>query len=338
MTTTARPATVAAASTWTVPIGHFSIPLGLTGLGGAWAAASQHLGASELPANLAFGTAALVWAAFTVAYVVRIATAADNSFGAELRHPLAGPLTAYIPVIAILLIAHYRPQLGAATTWLIALAVGALAINIAQLVAHWLTAPLDHSALHPGYFLPITAGPFIAAIGLAAVGAREAAIAVFGLGVCFGLVIGAVIVGRLMLGGPLPGPFVPVLSVLLSPPLTAGVAWFAIQGGRIDAVQEVIAGITVMMLLVQLVLLPDYLRLPFTTQHWAFTFPLAVMGNASIRWAGGLRFDGWQVAAWTVLAISTALILAILAATLRGVARQLQTRAAHRRAPERNDP
>jgi tellurite resistance protein len=77
-----------------------------------------------------------------------------------------------------------------------------------------------------------------------------------------------------------------------------------------------LGGVTLFMLLVQLFFIRDYLRLPFSTQYWVFTFPIAVLGNIGIRYAAGLRFTGWQVAGWAALAVSSALILAIVFATL----------------------
>lgn len=300
-----------------IPVGHFSIPLGLAGLGGAWAVAAEDLGVSSAPAEAAFAVATIVWTVFTLLYVTRTLTSPDTSFTAELRHPLAGPLTAYPPIVAILLAAHYQPWLGAAAAVLVTVAIAALALNIAQLIARWLTQPLDHDALHPGYFLPLTAGPSIAAIGLSSIGMHQVAVAAFGVGIVFWFLFGAVIMGRLMVGGPLPSPFIPVLSVLVSPPLTAGVAWFAIQDGRIDAIQQVLGGVSTILLLVQILLIPRYLRVPFSIQHWAFTFPLAVTGNIVVRWAHATQFPGWQIIAWTALAVTTAAILAILGATIR---------------------
>jgi tellurite resistance protein len=309
-----------------LPIAFFSIPLGLAGLGGVWEAAARHLGVTSAPADLAYAASAVVWATFTGMYVVGAIRQDSGGFRVDLRHPLFGPLTAYIPVIAILLIAHYAPSLGEAALWLICVAVVALAINAAALVAHWLSAPLEQDALHPGYFLPVVAGPFIASIGLAAVGSRSAAIAVFGVGTYFWLLLGAVITSRLFFGTPLPQPFKPVLSILLSPPGTASLAWFMIAEGEIDHLQGAIGGVTLFTLLVQLFFLPDYLRLPFSSQHWVFTFPLAVLGNVGVRWAAGLEFGGWEAVAWVVLTISTASILAILGGSLRDFLRGLVSR------------
>ena len=142
------------------------------------------------------------------------------------------------------------------------------------------------------------------------------------------LLLGAIVTGRLFFGSPLPQPFVPVLSILLSPPATASLAWFAVMGGEIDQLQAAVGGITLFTLVSQLFFLPDYLRLPFSSQHWVFTFPLAVLANIGIRWAAELEFTGWVPVAWTALAVSTAVILAILAGTLRDCSRWLHGRTA----------
>ena len=227
-----------------LPISLFSIPLGLAGLGAAWAAAEQLLGASGVPATVAYAAATTVWVVFTLVYVAGTVRADSGSFRVDLRHPLLGPLTAYIPVIAILLTAHYAEPLGPTAVWLTYTAIAALTINAAALFAHWLTAPLDPDATHPGYFLPVVAGPFIASIGLASIDQSAAAVATFGVGIYFWLLLGAVITSRLFFGSPLPQPFKPVLSILLSPPGTASLAWFAITRGQIDDLQAAIGGVT----------------------------------------------------------------------------------------------
>jgi tellurite resistance protein len=311
------------APSWALPISLFSIPLGLAGLGGGWTAAAQLLGAPAWPASVAFGAATLVFAAFTLTYLARTFSPGTGGFHIDLRHPLLGPLTAYLPVIAILLIAHYAPALGPVAPWLIWLAVLGLALNAAALFAHWLKHPMDSDAMHPGYFLPVTAGAFLAAIGFVSVGRHGEAVAVFGIGVFFWLLLGAVITSRLFFGSELPLPFKPVLSILLSPPGTASVAWFAITHGAVDDLQAALGGVTLFMLLVQLFFVRDYLRLPFSTQYWVFTFPIAVLGNIGVRYAAGLRFPGWQVAGWASLTVSTALILAIVVASLRLGARSI---------------
>jgi tellurite resistance protein len=258
-------------------------------------------------------------------YVLEAVWRNTDRFHIDLRHPLFGPLTAYIPVIVILLAAHYATYWPEVARWVVYVAVAALSVNAAALVAHWLGSPLEQDALHPGYFLPVVAGPFIASIGLAAVHDEFAAVAVFGVGLYFWLLLGAVITGRLLFGTPLPQPFKPVLSILLSPPGTASLAWFVITDGAIDTLQAAIAGVTLFTLLIQLFFLPDYMRLPFSTQHWVFSFPLAVLGNVAIRWTAAGQ-TAWHIAGWGTLVVTSGAILLILVCTLRDLARRVRRR------------
>ncbi|MGW6929419.1 hypothetical protein ACWGE0_05080 [Lentzea sp. NPDC054927] len=76
----------------------------------------------------------LIFAAFTLSYLARTFRPRNGGFHVDLRNPLLGPLTAYLPVIAILLIAHYAKVLGASAPWLIWLAVAGLALNAAALL------------------------------------------------------------------------------------------------------------------------------------------------------------------------------------------------------------
>lgn len=316
---------------WRLSIALFSIPLGLAGLGGTWTAAAGVLDTPAAPAHVAYAAAATLWTVFTVGYVVGTVRHTSTSFRIELRHPLLGPLTAYIPVTAVLLSAHYSPRLEAAGEWVTYIAVLALVVNAAALVAHWLTGSLDENLTHPGYLLPVTAGPFIVSIGLVGTGHERAAIAAFGVGSYFSLVLGALITSRVFFGTPLPTQFKPVLSIIVSPPATAGLAWFAITGGHIDALQVAITGVTLFLLLVQLFLIPDYLTLAFTAQHWVFTFPLAVLGTLAIRWSGELGGDGSRAVAWAALSVTSALFLLIAAGTVRDLVRWGNRRAVRAR-------
>lgn len=113
---------------------------------------------------------------------------------------------------------------------------------------------------------------------------------------------------------------------------TASLAWFAIAQGEVDGLQTALGGVTLFSLLIRLFFIPDSLRLPFSSQHWVFTFPLAMLGNVGIRWAAGAAFDGWETVTWIVLATSTASIQAILCGTLHQAVRGFTYRAVGHRA------
>jgi tellurite resistance protein len=202
--------------------------------------------------------------------------------------------------------------------------VAALGLLVGQLLAHWLMGNLPVQTFHPGYFLPTVAGPFIASIGLGLSGWREAALAAFGVGVVFWLVVGTLIFGRLFTGARLPDPLLPLLSVLVSPPATAGIAWFVLSG-RMDAIGYALLGNLLLMLLVQVLFFAEYRRLRFTTTFWAFTFPVGASVNVLVRWLSNTRRTGWELWSWSLVGTATAALVLIAAATVLDTARRRLT-------------
>jgi tellurite resistance protein len=69
------------------------------------------------------------------------------------------------------------------------------------------------------------------------------------------------------------------------------------------------------MILMQVMLLPEYHKLPFTQMFWVFTFPVATTANYSIRWLATTDLPGREIYAWTILGLATAFTLAIAART-----------------------
>jgi tellurite resistance protein len=298
-----------------VALGRYAIALGLAGLGGAWTAAQVTVGAASAIGLVLVSAAFIVWVWLTVRYLID-GTRNRGTYAADLDSPATGPLAAYIPVVGILITVHFHQPLAGGAPWINAVFALGLAVVSAQLLTRWVSGSFDRTAPHPGYFLPVVAGPFIASIGFSTVGEHGAAIAAFGVGVFFWVVIGSLVFDRLMSGGPLDAASQPSLGVLLAPPGTGGVAWFAANGGHVDSVTEAFGGVLVLMFLLQLMLIPRYRRGGFNLDFWAFSFPLASSASYAVRWASASRFSGWQIVTWTALGLATAGIGALIAASI----------------------
>lgn len=304
-----------------LPLGLFGIPLGLAGLGAAWSAGRAGLGASLWPEEVLFGASGTFWLAFSVIYLQR-GWRRKGAFQADLKHPGGGPFASLIPLVGILLAAHYSEHLPALGKWSLFLFVAALAVVATQLLAHWVTGGVTMQSIHPGYFLPVVAGPFVSSIGFTTVHAPEAATAAFGVGVFFWLVLGTVVTVRLMTGGPLPAPAVPALSAYLAAPATASVAWHVSHPDGAGDLQLALIGVLLMMLLMQVALLGEYRALPFSTLFWVFTFPVATTSNFAIRWFAASTVPGRDIYAWAILTLSTVFVLAIASRTVAGLVRR----------------
>jgi tellurite resistance protein len=325
--TAARPQTKLSASTRPSAAGRaqvlrwFPLALGLGGLGGAWRTAVG-LGGPTWPTVTLTVLCLLAWLTATAAYAANGGWSL-RAFFADLRHPEQGFAVGYLSVIPMLLVAQaaqYTPTFRMFAPVLVAL----WAVSTAALVAHWITTPREHHEIHPGFSLPVVAGPFIASISLQANGWHAPAQGAFAIGAFFWMMFGTLITGRLMTQQPLPDARFPTLVTLMVPPATASNAWFTLSGNRITTVSLGLAAVLAMMTLIQLFILPDYLRQPFTISAWVFSFPLASTANVVGHWAIANPQPAIDVAAWATLTVSTALVALLAVRTGWLVARTLR--------------
>jgi tellurite resistance protein len=283
----------------------FPFVLGLGGLGGAWRTAVG-LGAPAWPAA---GLTILCLGAFLTVTGVYLSRGGGNprAFIADLQHPEQGFAVGYLSVIPMLLVAQAAQYISVFRT--VSLALAALwAVTAAALVAHWITTPRDRHAIHPGFSLPVVAGPFIASISLQANGWHPLAEGLFAIGAFFWLAFGTLITGRLMTEQRLSDARFPTLATLMVPPATASNSWFALNGNRITTLTIGLAAVLAMMALIQVFILPEYVRRPFTISAWVFSFPLASAANTVGHWAIVDPYPVARVLAWSTLAAATATV------------------------------
>ncbi len=136
----------------------------------------------------------------------------------------------------------------------------------------------------------------------------------FGLGIT-SFVLAPIIELRLFVGPSLPPPLLPTIAIDVAPPVVAGSAWFAINGGKVDTLAIILAGLSLVLLLVQLRLIPLYRRAPFGPGSWAFLFPFAAAVTYGVHWlaaehvprgaALGYALAGVLTAGFALLAVRT---------------------------------
>jgi tellurite resistance protein len=120
---------------------------------------------------------------------------------------------------------------------------------------------------------------------------------------------------------------VPTMAILVAPPGVAGIAWFALDGAHAGPVAAMLAGLGVILVLVQLALIPKYARLHFSLGFWSFTFPTAAVVVDAMLWVRITGFGGWQVVTVILLAAVTVLVAAIGIRSLPAVATRAKRRA-----------
>lgn len=229
----------------------------------------------------------------------------------QLRHPAQGPLAALVPIVGMLLGEHLHED---APAWGEVLVIASLAVSAllaGWLLAHWLGGELQLDMLHGGYLLPTVAAGLVGSAAADRVGFPALAWGALAVGIFFWVVIFTLLLGRLAFRPPLPAPLVPTMAIIIAPPAVAGTAWFAITENRPGEIDDALAGLMDPMLLMQVGLLPRYRALPFSLGFWSFTFPSAAVGGYGMQWLAIKRPVAWEAASWAILAVITALIVAI---------------------------
>lgn len=258
----------------------FAISFGLAGLASVWHAAERTLHTSQaIPDSIGI-LAALVWITLLAGYVLQ----GVHTMVADLKHRIFSPFLSLAPITAMLLATELSAHLFTLGKTLVVVSLVVTLLVGGFLTGEWMIADLDHNSAHPGYFLPTVAGGFVASYCAAEVGLRGLAEAAFGVGFLCWSLVGSTILNRLFFHASLPDAFVPTLAIEMAPPSVAGIAYFAISDGRRDFVSHALAGYALLMVLVQIRMLPKFLRLKFGPGFWAFVFSWTATVNYALQW------------------------------------------------------
>ncbi len=289
-----------------IPPNFFSMSTGLAGLAGVW-----RLGAKlyELPALIGNGLywlTSILFAFLVLAFVIKLMVQ-PRQVWADLAHPVQGPFYALLPVSGMLLAQGFLPTAQPAATLLFFSFFGMALLLGGWMTGQWIAGGLDVDVLHPAYIIPTITSGLVAAEGAARFGSPAMGWMSFGVGVLSFLILYPFILYRLF-RSRLPTPLIPTLAILMSPPIVAGNAYFALSNDAADGFAFGLAGGALLMALMQVRFLPIYRRLTFTHGFWAFTFPCAAAATFAIRWLNLLLPENDEALGLGILAGLTLLI------------------------------
>jgi tellurite resistance protein len=295
----------------------FAVAFGLAGLAQAWSTVTRLAGVSGWPGNVLWIVAAVTWLITLAGYLANVA--AQHRWKTELSDPTFGPFTALIPIVPMLLGVRLAEQARGAGEVVFGCGAVLTVLVGAWITGDWITVDGDIRRWHPGYFLPTAAGGLLAAGGSAALGFTTLSHVLFGLGIGSFVVLVSIISQRLFVVPSLPPPLLPTIAIEVAPPVVAGTAWFAINGGRVDLPAAVLAGLSVLMLLVQVRLIPLYRRAPFGPGFWAFSFPFAAAVTYGVHWLAAEHVRGGAALGYALVGVLTAGFALLAARTVTGL-------------------
>jgi tellurite resistance protein len=297
--------------TWlAIPPNFYAIAFGLVGLARVWRLAGGLYGLSAAIGNALFLVAVLVFLLLFASLVIKLVLAPKTVL-ADLADAAIGPMSSLLPITGMLLAVGLEPYAFDAARVLFLVFFVATVLLGGWYTGQWIVADLDASNFGPAYYLPTVAGGILGADSAASFSLTGLAWLSFGIGMISWLMLGPIILNRLYFRPGLPAALTPTLAIIIVPSVIAGNAYFVLTGGRIDPLAYVLAGYVVLMALVQLRLLPLYLKLKFSPGLWAFAFSYAAAAAYALRWIHLAQFAGVPMLAYVVLAAITLFIGAI---------------------------
>ncbi|MGN8050202.1 transporter [Curtobacterium sp. 22159] len=290
-----------------IPLNTLAVPFGLAGFAETWSTAAPALRLHPAVPQVFWAVAAVAFVWMLVAHALRGVRAHERLVD-QLRHPAQGPVAALVPAAGMLLGLDLHRFVPVAGTLLVAVGVTVAAFFAAWLLSTWFEGRLALESVHGGYLLPTVAAAFVASATTHEVGLAWLSWPAFGVGVFFWVVMTGLLLIRLSFRPALPGPLVPSMAILVAPPSVAGFALFLLTDHRVTLFAQAIAGLGALLFLVQLALLPRYVRLRFTLGFWSFVFPAAAVASVAIEWLRVLDVPF----AWAPTAVLLALLCVLV--------------------------
>lgn len=294
-----------------VPVVTFAAVMGLVGLGLAWRPMAP-LGPFVCLGLATIG--AIVFVTLATRYVWR-AISVPSHLATEIASPAVGIYFGAIPISLSLFASALQPVTEAFAMALFALgAAGSVAFAIG-IVVRWIVVPHALVDVTPGWLMPL-AGPAVAVPAAIALERSDVGWALFAISLLCWSVAFPIVLYRLIARAPLPPAVAPALGVLVSSSALLANAWFALDGGRVDAIFTFYIALATAFAFVVIRSLRRVATAPPPVSWWGYTFPAAALAGAFVRLARGLPSVVTALLAWSVLAIATFVVAFVTARTL----------------------
>jgi tellurite resistance protein len=291
-----------------VPPNFFSIPFGMVGLARAWQLASGYYHFPAQIGNMLYLATAVVFLLLCAIVLVKLVLE-PKILISNLTHPVLGPFNSLMPITGMLLAVGLQPYAHHVAFVLFLIFFVATILLGGWMVGQWVVSPtLDSEQFNSGYFLPTVAGGLLCGDSAARFGLVGLGWVGFGIGIISWLMLGSITLNRLSFRLRLPAALIPTMAIELAPSVVGGNAYFRLAGSHPDVFSYMLAGYAILMVLLQLRLLPLYLKLSFTPSFWAFTFPWAAAVGDAIVWINMTHLKGGAILSYVLLAGITVLI------------------------------
>ncbi len=271
-----------------LPVPLFGSVMGLSGLSIALMRLDPNQWTHTLGLGL-LGLTTLWFGLLVLGYGIKFVRFRDR-VQAEFQHPVRLHFFPAISISLLLLAIGYLDiarGLSAAFWWLGAVLHFVLLLRTLRV---WFFKGLPLQTFNPAWFIPVVGTLLVPVAGVYHAPA-EISWFFFSIGLVFWIAMLGMTLNRVIFHAGLPEKMLPTLFILIAPPAVAFIAYMGLTGD-LDSFAKMLYFHALFTTVLILSFADRFIRLPFYLSWWAYTFPLAAITLASIRYhvAGGPLF------------------------------------------------
>lgn len=265
-----------------VPLSYFSMPLGTAALGLSWRYGASIGWAPAWAGELILAIAACIWLPLLAAYAVKIFRFRP-AFLADLQDLVQCCFLSMIPITLMLFAMAVFPYARSVAAAMVAIGIaGQLAFAMYRGAGLW-RGTHTLAATTPVVYLPTVAAAFVSTSALAIFGLRDYALLFLGMGMLSWMSLESAILLRLRVEKAIAPAMRGIIGIQLAPPFVGCGAYFAVNGGAVDAFALMLMGYGILQALFLARLLPWLLEEGFFMSFWGFSFGLAAMTGCGLH-------------------------------------------------------
>ncbi len=301
------------------PISFFAMVMGLSGLTIGWEKAQTVLDLDLGITPWLIGATSTLFVVLLLLYTAKLALYRQAVIQ-ELRHPVKLNFFPTISISLLLLSIAFLPVMNdvSRTLWMAGTALHLVfTLYVVNVWIHHEHFQVHH--MNPAWFIPAVGNVLVPVAGVP-LGYQDISWFFFSTGMLFWLILMTIIFYRVLFHHPIEERLMPTLFILIAPPAVGFIAYSRLVG-ELDAFARVLYFIGLFLTLLLFTQANRFLKLGFFLSWWAYSFPLAAIGIASLLMFERTGQDIYRYLGLGLLTLLTGIVALLLARTAIAVRR-----------------
>jgi len=295
------------------PIMMYAIVMGMSGLTIMYQKAGHWLGFPHIIGTSLMYITTLIFAIVSIIYLAKYAKY-KMAIKKEFAHPVRVNFFAAVSISMLMLAIIYKEQYPVIASYFWYPGTALHFYLTMHTISFWINhnQELDHS--NPAWFIPIVGNLLVpvAGIGFANHGLL---MYFFSVGIFFWIILFSILLNRIIFHHQLAVKFMPTMFILIAPPAVGFIAYFKLFG-VIDMFAMMLFNLALFFTLLVAFMYKNFVKIKFFISWWAFVFPLAAMGIASMLMYHKTGDFLLLLLSYTMIAVTTIVMLIVVYQTM----------------------